>query len=62
MRRLVAWYQEGADVQATLPVLATYMGHVCYSDTAYYLKASSELLRIAVDRFQHHLPPTEVER
>ena len=26
--RLIAWYREGADVQACLPLLATYLGHI----------------------------------
>jgi integrase len=47
VRRLTAWYKEGKDVQAMLPVLATYMGHVHYSDTAWYLTATPELLAIA---------------
>lgn len=34
--RLVRWYKAGIDVQAMLPVLATYMGHAHYTDTAYY--------------------------
>lgn len=45
--RLAAWYREGANVQAKLPVLATYMGHTSYEQTAYYLKSTAELLRLA---------------
>ncbi len=52
VRRLVAWYKEGVDVQAMLPALATYLGHVHYSDTAYYLKATAELLGVAADHLQ----------
>lgn len=62
VRRRVAWYEEGADVQAMLPVLATYMGHVCYSHTAYYLQATAELLGVAADRFQRSLQTGEVPR
>lgn len=51
VRRLAGWYREGLDLQAMLPVLATYMGHVHYSDTAYYLTATAELLGLAADRF-----------
>ena len=47
VKRLVAWYHEGLDVQALLPVLATYLGHVGYSETAYYLAADPELLDLA---------------
>jgi integrase len=52
VRRLVSWYRAGLDVQAMLPALATYMGHVHYSDTAYYLQATAELLDLAVGRLQ----------
>ncbi len=55
VRRLVAWYQEGKDVQAMLPLLATYMGHVHYSETAYYLTATAELLGLASERYQTFL-------
>lgn len=51
VRRLVAWYREGKDVQAMLPLLATYMGHVHYSETAYYLTATAELLGLAAERY-----------
>ncbi|MFH1833609.1 MAG: integrase, partial [bacterium] len=34
VRRVVAWYKAGMDVQAMLPALATYMGHVRYTNTA----------------------------
>jgi integrase len=51
VRRLAGWYREGRDLQAMLPVLATYMGHAHYTDTAYYLGATAELLGLAFDRF-----------
>jgi integrase len=50
VQRLVAWYRDGLDVQAKLPALATYMGHVHYTETAYYLSAAPELLRLAASR------------
>lgn len=50
VRRLISWYREGVDVQALLPALATYMGHVHYSSTAYYLTATAELLGVAAER------------
>lgn len=55
VKRLVTWYQAGFDVQAMLPMLATYLGHVHYSDTAYYLTATAELLGWAAERFQRQL-------
>ncbi|MGO9289190.1 MAG: tyrosine-type recombinase/integrase [Polyangia bacterium] len=48
--RLVTWYQEGVDVQARLPLLATYLGHTRYSDTAYYITGTPALLGLAASR------------
>lgn len=48
--RLVEWHREGVDVQARLPLLATYLGHVRYSDTAYYVTGTAELLGLAAGR------------
>jgi integrase len=50
VRRLVTWYRAGANVQALLPALATYMGHVHYTSTAYYLTATADLLDVAAGR------------
>ncbi len=61
VKRLVAWYKAGLDVQAMLPALATYMGHVHYSDTAYYLTATAELLGLAAERYQSSLQNREVQ-
>lgn len=62
VRRLAGWYREGLDLQAMLPVLATYMGHVHYSDTAYYLGATAELLGLAVERFGAFVGTQEAEQ
>jgi len=59
VRRLVTWYREGIDVQSMLPLLATYMGHVHYSSTAYYLTATSELLGLAAERYDAFLKKEE---
>jgi integrase len=48
--RLAFWHQDKADVQAFLPLLATYLGHARYSDTAYYVTGTAELLGMAADR------------
>jgi integrase len=48
--RLALWHREKADVQALLPVLAAYLGHARYSDTAYYVTGTAELLGMAADR------------
>jgi len=48
--RLAAWHRDQSDVQAFLPLLATYLGHARYSDTAYYVTGTAELLGMAADR------------
>ncbi|KKW90594.1 tyrosine-type recombinase/integrase [Sphingobium chungbukense] len=48
--RLAIWHRERVDVRAMLPVLATYLGHGRYSDTAYYVTAGADLLAIAAER------------
>jgi integrase len=48
--RLTAWHRENADVQAMLPLLAAYLGHARYSDTAYYVTGTADLLGMAADR------------
>jgi len=57
VQRLIAWYKSGVDVQTMLPALATYMGHVHYTATAYYLTATPELLQLASDRLQTSIDP-----
>jgi len=44
VHRLLAWYRDGQDVNARLPALATYMGHVDISSTQVYLQPTAELL------------------
>lgn len=48
--RIATWHREGVDVQSRLPVLATYLGHVRYSDTACYVTGTAELLGAAAER------------
>jgi integrase len=48
--RLEAWHRQKADVQALLPLLATYLGHARYTDTAYYVTGTAELLGLAAER------------
>lgn len=51
VHRLLRWYREGADVQAKLPLLATYLGHRSFLSTQVYLTATPELLAEASRRF-----------
>jgi integrase len=50
--RLLAWYRDGQDVQARLPLLATYLGHVSIVSTQIYLETTAELLSEAANRFK----------
>lgn len=45
--RLAEWHRQKVDVQSMLPLLATYLGHARYSDSAYYITATPELLGLA---------------
>ncbi len=50
VRTLLEWYRDGADVQARLPLLSTYLGHVNPASTFYYLTAAPELLALVAQR------------
>jgi integrase len=49
---LQRWYAQGADVQAMLPHLATYLGHANAASTHYYLTLTPELGAAASERFR----------
>jgi len=48
---LLRWYDADADVQANLPKLALYMGHVSIVSTAYYLRWMPAVMERAGERF-----------
>lgn len=48
---LLRWYRAGVDVQAKLPFLSHYMGHVSVVSTAYYLQFVEPLAAAASTRF-----------
>src|SRR5258708_974811 len=50
---LLDWYQAGLDVQARLPQLSAYLGHVDPQSTYWYLQAAPELLTLAAQRLEH---------
>ena len=47
---LVGWYRAGADVEARMPLLSTYLGHANPAHTFWYLSAVPELLALAAER------------
>lgn len=52
---LCDWYRAGLDVQAQLPLLSTYVGHVNPSSTYWYLSAVPELVGLAAKRLEASL-------
>jgi integrase/recombinase XerD len=51
---LLRWYREGADIEAKLPLLATYMGHGSALSTHHYLHFIEPLRTAASDLFAQH--------
>ena len=51
--RVAAWYRQGRDIDALLPALSTYLGHVSVEGTRLYLIANGGLLEQAGARFEH---------
>lgn len=49
---LLRWYREGVDVQAKLPKLSMYMGHVSILSTAHYLQLTPTLAQAASEQFE----------
>lgn len=54
VQALCRWYRAGVDVQAKLPGLATYMGHVSIVSTQYYLTLLEPIVEAASERFAKH--------
>jgi integrase len=50
---LLDWHRDGGDVQARLPLLSAYLGHVDPKSSYWYMTASPELLAIAAARLSH---------
>jgi site-specific recombinase XerD len=55
---LLRWYRSGADPQAHLLALATFLGHVDVNSTAVYLTTTAALLEEANRRFEAFAAPT----
>jgi integrase len=52
VRRLLRWYEEGADVDRKILALATYLGHAKVADTYWYISAIPELMALSSERFE----------
>jgi len=57
VQALLRWYRAGANVQAKLPQLSMYLGHVSISSTAYYLHFVPQIAAAAHRRFARHFGP-----
>ena len=52
IQTLLNWYRSNTDVEARLPELATYLGHVHVRDSYWYLSATPQLLKLATLRLE----------
>ncbi len=52
VKTVLGWYRAGVNVEARMPTLSTYLGHVNPSDTYWYLTATPELLAHACQRLE----------
>lgn len=52
VRRIQTWHAQSVDVDAMIPALATYLGHVEVRDVYWYLSAVPELMGIVAERFE----------
>ena len=53
VRRMLKWYEEGANLDCKILALSTYLGHAQITDTYWYLSAVPELLTVASERFEN---------
>jgi integrase/recombinase XerD len=52
LRTLLSWYRENRDVEAQLPLLSTFLGHVDPSSTYWYFEGAPQLLALAAERLE----------
>jgi len=52
VRTLLDWYQAHEDIDARMPLLSAYLGHVDPASTYWYLQAAPELLELISQRLE----------
>ena len=52
VRRLLHWYEDGADDGQKVLALSTYLGHAKVTETYWYLTGVPELMAVASQRFE----------
>jgi integrase len=58
VRRLLLWYRQHRNVDQHITALTTYLGHVKFTDTYWYLTAIPELMALVTSRFEKSNPFT----
>ena len=53
VRTLIEWHRSGVDIDGRMPVLSTYLGHICPSGTFWYLSAAPELMELVAARLDN---------
>lgn len=49
---LTRWYEAGVDAERKMPLLSTFLGHVCVAGTYWYLSGNPELMAQAMARLE----------
>jgi integrase len=49
---MLGWYRSGVDVEAHMPELSTYLGHLSTAETYWYVSAVPELLYLAAQKLE----------
>lgn len=52
VQTLTRWYESGMDPGREMPLLSTYLGHVCVAGTYWYLSGNPELMAQAMARLE----------
>lgn len=53
VRTLIDWHRGGVDIDGRMPVLSTYLGHICPSGTFWYLSSAPELMELVAARLDN---------
>ncbi len=57
VRRIIAWHQQGIDIDQAMLSLSTYIGHAMVTNTYWYLTAVPELMALAARKFESRMSP-----
>jgi integrase/recombinase XerD len=52
VQALTRWYESGVDAARKMPLLSTFLGHVCVAGTYWYLSGNPELMAQAMARLE----------